>query len=143
MTLPLTFWDACAAYQRRSTYLRSLCTYPLLWWLSGGRWWALAGTPITFALGLTFGQLLSTQLAWILLTHSIWSVDSKWWASAASIVTIIAYAAWLAVTATDEPSRYGSGAGRGRSRRRAQSRPRAHSAPSCLRMLKVLQLLAA
>lgn len=43
--------------------VRNMSTWPLLWLLSRGGWWALAGTPITLFAGLAFRQIISAQVA--------------------------------------------------------------------------------
>ncbi|KAK9792502.1 hypothetical protein WJX73_001852 [Symbiochloris irregularis] len=59
------------AFQTRSRPVCNLCTWPLLWLLSRGGWWALLGTPMTLFAGLAFRQILSAQVAWVLLANSI------------------------------------------------------------------------
>lgn len=59
----------------------SLCTlwpFPLMWWLTGGRWWSVLGSPLAFGLSLTFRTpFWATSTTLVLLRQCcVWL---PWW----------------------------------------------------------------
>jgi hypothetical protein len=69
-----------------------LWSYPLTWWLTGGRWWFLYGTPLTFGLSLLLRCPFYGTNLWLVVVR--WSFAYlRWWA--ATVVMLVGFVALL------------------------------------------------
>lgn len=77
-------------WQRQMQLLHVLWSFPVMWWASGGGWWAIAGTVVSFVLGIFGTGLFVGSIAWVLICWELRFLS--WWLSIPAIlVTMVGW----------------------------------------------------
>eukprot|EP00884_Botryococcus_braunii_P014615 jgi/Botrbrau1/23154/Bobra.0041s0006.2 len=99
IAIVISYWVAVEEWDSLSLCI--LWPFPVMWWLTGGRWWSLFGSPIAFALSIVFHIQFYISTAFIVLIHEFF-VWLPWWA--ASLATLLAAFACIFFTVEAERS---------------------------------------